>query len=205
MVSRDVELPQFRQKALNCSMSARVRERLKGEMGVSTRHQWFHAVGYSLDDLRLHWAFPQYPNVSALHVYQKRESGMRAMFPQTEDTVSSLKRDFNQKAWKAIGGKYAHRIFGYLLPPVTGIYVITLTYTSLIPHLTHSTPHSFPPHFTHTSLTPHSHLTPHLTHSTPLPMPQDCMCFKSDYLRPVPGPQWSCGSVPPPALSWLYC
>jgi hypothetical protein len=80
---------------------------VRGEVGVVTRHQWFHAVGYSLDDLRVHWAFPLHPG--------------------TEDTTTSLRRDFDQKAWKAVGGKYAHRTFGYLVPPVTGQYVFQVS------------------------------------------------------------------------------
>jgi hypothetical protein len=80
---------------------------VRGEVGVVTRHQWYHAVGYSLDDLRVHWAFPLHPG--------------------TEDTTTSLRRDFDQKAWKAVGGKYAHRIFGHLLPPVTGQYVFQVS------------------------------------------------------------------------------
>jgi hypothetical protein len=78
-------------------------------MGVATRHQWYHAVGYSLDDLRLHWAFPQHPN--------------------TEDTTTSLRREFNQKAQKAVGGKYAHRVFGYLLPSLTGVYFFHVSFS----------------------------------------------------------------------------
>ena len=45
---------------------------------------------------------------------------------QTEDTTTSLRREFNQKAWKAIGGKYAQRVFGYLLPSVTGTATLSL-------------------------------------------------------------------------------
>lgn len=58
-------LLQFRHDTLNCSAEMGLRERLGGEVGVATRHQWFHAVGYSIDDLRVHWAFPQTPSVSA--------------------------------------------------------------------------------------------------------------------------------------------
>ena len=98
---------------------------VRGEVGVVTRHQWFHAVGYSLDDLRVHWAFPLHPGVRKK---KKRERGGREpeyhLYPQTEDTTTSLRRDFDQKAWKAVGGKYAHRTFGYLVPPVTGSSLI---------------------------------------------------------------------------------
>jgi hypothetical protein len=98
-------LPQFRESAVNCSVTPV--PSVRGEVGVVTRHQWYHAVGYSLDDLRVHWAFPLHPG--------------------TEDTTTSLRRDFDQKAWKAVGGKYAHRIFGHLLPPVTGQYVFQVS------------------------------------------------------------------------------
>lgn len=54
-----VGLEQF--VAVNCSENPK-----HGPVGVATRHQWFHAVGYSLDDLRIHWAFPQHPNVCGL-------------------------------------------------------------------------------------------------------------------------------------------
>lgn len=40
--------------------------KIPGEMGVATCHQWYHAVGYTVDDLRVHWAFPEHPNVSIL-------------------------------------------------------------------------------------------------------------------------------------------
>lgn len=53
-----VELEQFVDSAVNCSEYTE-----HGPVGVATRHQWFHAVGYSLDDLRTHWAFPEHPNV----------------------------------------------------------------------------------------------------------------------------------------------
>ena len=46
---------------MNCSVTPV--PSVRGEVGVVTRHQWFHAVGYSLDDLRVHWAFPLHPGV----------------------------------------------------------------------------------------------------------------------------------------------
>ena len=113
-----VELEQF--VGINCSEYSE-----HGTVGVATRHQWFHALGYTLDDLRIHWAFPQHPNVRGL--LEGRGEGMVYMYVvsvlitwQAEDTTASLRREFDQKAWKAVGGKYAHRIFGYLLPPITG-------------------------------------------------------------------------------------
>ena len=54
-------LEQFLVGDTNCSLP---RVSLGGEGGVVSIHQWFHAVGYSLDDLRVHWAFPRYPGVS---------------------------------------------------------------------------------------------------------------------------------------------
>ena len=58
------DLPLFRLSVVNCSLPPTPRDLLRGEVGVASRHQWFHAVGHSLDDLRVHWAFPQQPGVS---------------------------------------------------------------------------------------------------------------------------------------------
>ena len=49
---------------------------VRGEVGVVTRHQWFHAVGYSLDDLRVHWAFPLHPGVRKKK--REREGGSQS-------------------------------------------------------------------------------------------------------------------------------
>ena len=106
----------FRLNLLNCSEEIDLRAELSGQVGVATRHQWFHAVGYTVDDLRVHWAFPQSPNVSTLTV-----CGMKGIPPlQSVETTPVLRREFDQRSWKAVGGKYAHRIIGYLLPPITG-------------------------------------------------------------------------------------
>lgn len=114
-------LPQFLLATVNCSLPTAPRNLLKGEVGVVSRHQWFHAVGHSLDDLRIHWNFPGSPGVClCLSLSLSDQLRPLSVSHQSEDTSHTLRREFEQKAWKAIGGKYAHRVFGYLLPPETG-------------------------------------------------------------------------------------
>lgn len=102
----------FINKPNNCSEVEELRHRLeRNGVGELTADQWYHAVGYTVDDLRVHWAFPAHPD--------------------ERTTRSSLEREFNQRAWHAIGGKYAHRMYGYLLPPTTGIYVFQVSLTDM--------------------------------------------------------------------------
>ena len=61
-LSSTAELMVFR--AYNCSLVPSLQPEMAGAAGMVTSHRWFHAVGYTVDDLRLHWAFPQHPSVS---------------------------------------------------------------------------------------------------------------------------------------------
>lgn len=90
-----------------------------------SQDQWFHIVGYTVDDMRIHWAFPSSPDVRG--GVWRGDWGRRDMVCellsrslQAQITVSRLRKEFEQPAWHGVGGKYAHRTYGYLLPPSTG-------------------------------------------------------------------------------------
>ena len=56
----------FTERSNSCLEAQKLRDRLEKSGGVRepSVDQWYHAVGYTVDDLRVHWTFPASPDVS---------------------------------------------------------------------------------------------------------------------------------------------
>lgn len=72
---------------------------------------WHWFVGYLVDDMRIKRDFPNNPDVRKV--------------------TSSLRVYFSEKDPEDVRGKYAHKIYGYLLPPTTGEYAFSIDMSQL--------------------------------------------------------------------------
>jgi len=72
---------------------------------------WKWIVGYTIDDMRFKRSFPN--------------------FPDERKMISVLKTHFSEKDPSAVRGKYAHKVYGYLLPSVTGNYFFSIEMTGM--------------------------------------------------------------------------
>ena len=83
---------------------------------------WHWIVGYTVDDMRIKRSFPNHPDVRALDISNSLHiPHANIVLLQDRNTTDSLHTAFSEKDPNDIRGRYAHKIYGYLLPEEKGI------------------------------------------------------------------------------------